>query len=60
MSLIARVDGGALALPLLARYRGVTAQVKTRTGSGLPDPSSVQLPAQAALFADDTAKDPIP
>ena len=31
MSLIVRVDGGALALPLLARYRGVTARVKTRT-----------------------------
>ncbi|MET7718156.1 TIGR02678 family protein [Streptomyces sp. NPDC005407] len=30
MSLIARVDGGALALPLLARYRGVTARVRTR------------------------------
>jgi uncharacterized protein (TIGR02678 family) len=52
MSLIARVDGGALALPLLARYRGVTARVKTRTAP--------QLPAPAALFADDTAKDPTP
>ncbi|MFD3790890.1 TIGR02678 family protein [Streptomyces cyaneofuscatus] len=60
MSLIARVDGGALALPLLARYRGVTARVKTRTGSAPPDPPSVELPAQAALFADDTAKDLIP
>jgi len=26
--LVARVDGGALVLPLLARYRGVTAQIK--------------------------------
>lgn len=52
MSLIARVDGGALALPLLARYRGVTARVKTRTAA--------RPPAQTALFADDTAKDPMP
>ncbi|MGW6605663.1 TIGR02678 family protein [Streptomyces sp. NPDC055036] len=52
MSLITRVDGGALALPLLARYRGVTARVRTRTAT--------QLPAQTALFADETAKDPTP
>ncbi|MFD7056929.1 TIGR02678 family protein [Streptomyces mirabilis] len=56
MSLIARVDGGALALPLLARYRGVTARVKTRTVAGPP--------SQTALFADDTvndiAEDPTP
>ncbi|MFD7136721.1 TIGR02678 family protein [Streptomyces sp. NPDC059894] len=52
MSLIVRVDGGALALPLLARYRGVTARVKTRTAA--------QPPAQTALFDDETAKDPTP
>lgn len=52
MSLIVRVDGGALALPLLARYRGVTARVKTRTA---PQP-----PAQTTLFDDETAKDPTP
>ncbi|MFI6356780.1 TIGR02678 family protein [Streptomyces sp. NPDC050743] len=56
MSLIARVDGGALALPLLARYRGVTARVKTRTAA--------QPPSRSALFADDTvnetAEDPTP
>ncbi|WP_329282366.1 TIGR02678 family protein [Streptomyces sp. NBC_01451] len=52
MSLIVRVDGGALALPLIARYRGVTARVKTRTVA--------QLPVQTDLFADDTAKDPTP
>ncbi|MFI6054855.1 TIGR02678 family protein [Streptomyces violascens] len=56
MSLIVRVDGGALALPLLARYRGVTARVRTRTAAGPP--------SQTALFADDTvndiAKDPTP
>ncbi|MEU9243157.1 TIGR02678 family protein [Streptomyces sp. NPDC048385] len=56
MSLITRVDGGALALPLLARYRGVTARVKTRTAA--------QPLAQTALFADDpvneTAKEPTP
>ncbi|MFJ9541810.1 TIGR02678 family protein [Streptomyces sp. NPDC101225] len=49
MSVIVRVDGGALALPLLARYRGVTARVKTRTAA--------QPPAQTALFAADTAAD---
>ncbi|MEV6013542.1 TIGR02678 family protein [Streptomyces sp. NPDC051976] len=52
MSLMLRVDGGALALPLLARYRGVTARVKTRTA---PQP-----PAQTALFDDETAKDLTP
>jgi len=56
VSLIARVDGGALALPLIARYRGVTARVKTRPASQPP----AQLPAQTALFAADTAKDPTP
>lgn len=55
MSLITRVDGGALALPC-SRYRGVTARVKTRTAAR----TSAQLPAQTALFADDTAKDPTP
>jgi uncharacterized protein (TIGR02678 family) len=39
MSLIARVDGGALALPLLARYRGVTARVlHSPRGHGTPSP----------------------
>ncbi|MEV6736731.1 TIGR02678 family protein [Streptomyces sp. NPDC051104] len=52
MSLIARVDGGALALPLLARYRGVTARVRTRTAA--------QPPSQTPLFTDDIAKDPTP
>jgi hypothetical protein len=28
MGLVARVDGGVLVLPLLARYRSVTAQIK--------------------------------
>ncbi|MGW6262609.1 TIGR02678 family protein [Streptomyces sp. NPDC055085] len=59
MSLIARVDGGALALPLLARYRGVTARVKTRTGTQ-PPPTTPQLPSQVAPSADDTAKEPMP
>ncbi|MBT2487717.1 TIGR02678 family protein [Streptomyces sp. ISL-96] len=52
MSLIVRVDGGALALPLLARYRGVTARVRTRTAAGPP--------SQTALSVDDTTKDPTP
>ena len=30
VGLVARVDGGVLVLPLLARYRSVTAQIKTR------------------------------
>jgi hypothetical protein len=51
------VDGGVLALPLLARYRGVTARVKTRTAA---QPPAQTAPAQTALFADDTAKDPTP
>lgn len=54
MSLIARVDGGALALPLLARYRGVTARVRPRT----PARPSARTPAQTALFADHITKDP--
>ncbi|MFE0641756.1 TIGR02678 family protein [Streptomyces sp. NPDC058877] len=55
MSLIARVDGGVLALPLLARYRGVTARVKSREGSETVS----RTPApQPVLFADDTLKDP--
>ena len=28
MGLVAKVDGGVLVLPLLARYRSVTAQIK--------------------------------
>ncbi|MCD9875418.1 TIGR02678 family protein [Streptomyces guryensis] len=52
MLLIARVDGGALALPLLARYRGVTARVKTRTAA--------QPLSRTTLFTDDIAKDPTP
>ncbi|GAA3824852.1 TIGR02678 family protein [Streptomyces chiangmaiensis] len=53
LSLVARVDGGVLALPLLARYRGVSARVKSRVPA--PRPST-----QTALFADDTVKDSTP
>ncbi|MGW2555742.1 TIGR02678 family protein [Streptomyces sp. NPDC001635] len=53
LSLVARVDGGVLVLPLLARYRGVSARVKSR----VPAPRSA---AQTARFADDTLKDPTP
>jgi uncharacterized protein (TIGR02678 family) len=56
MSLIVRVDGGVLALPLLARYRGVTARVKTRAAARMP----AQRPAWTPLFADDAGKDPTP
>ncbi len=34
MGLLARVDGGVLVLPLLARYRSVTAHVRTRPPRG--------------------------
>ncbi|MFF3253826.1 TIGR02678 family protein [Actinacidiphila glaucinigra] len=54
MSLVTRVDGGALALPLLARYRGVTAQVRTRTSA--PPPAE----PRPAPTNDDTVKDPTP
>jgi uncharacterized protein (TIGR02678 family) len=37
MHLIARVEGGLLALPLLARYRGATAEVKLRPQTTLFD-----------------------
>ncbi|MFH8473161.1 TIGR02678 family protein [Streptomyces sp. NPDC018000] len=39
MSLVARVDGGVLALPLLARYRGARAEVKTARRAA-PRPSA--------------------
>lgn len=51
MSLIARVDGGVLALPLLARYRGVTAEVKTRMPqprNGPPPEAAVDSPSLPA------------
>jgi hypothetical protein len=63
MSLIARVDGGALVLPLLARYRGVTARVKTRQQSNDVRHTPERPAAQTALFDDDTdhiKKDPTP
>ncbi|WP_436318538.1 DUF2398 family protein [Streptomyces nodosus] len=53
LSLVARVDGGVLVLPLLARYRGVSVRVKSRVPA--PRPA-----AQTALIADDTVKDPTP
>jgi uncharacterized protein (TIGR02678 family) len=49
MGLLARVDGGVLALPLLARYRGATVQVRNRPRAPLPEPQSPQQ--QTALFA---------
>ncbi|MFE4415052.1 TIGR02678 family protein [Streptomyces sp. NPDC056821] len=53
LSLVARIDGGVLALPLLARYRGVSVRVKSRVPA--PRPA-----AQTALSIDDTVKDPTP
>ena len=45
LRLVAPVDGGVLALPLLARYRGATAVVKTQPGArpgtrATPEPTS--------------------
>ncbi|WP_127354288.1 TIGR02678 family protein [Actinacidiphila soli] len=48
LRLVAPVDGGVLALPLLGRYRGVTAQVKTR-----PKATAAAPAAEPILF--DTA-----
>ncbi|MER6103393.1 TIGR02678 family protein [Streptomyces sp. NPDC001832] len=53
LSLVARVDGGVLVLPLLARYRGVSVRVKSRVPA--PRPA-----AQTTLSADDTVKEPTP
>jgi uncharacterized protein (TIGR02678 family) len=41
--LVRPVDGGVLALPLLGRYRSVTAQVKTRAPA-IPSPRTAQPP----------------
>jgi uncharacterized protein (TIGR02678 family) len=49
MGLVARVDGGVLALPLLARYRGATVQVRNRPRTPLPTPQGPEQ--QTALFA---------
>ncbi|MEV0186767.1 TIGR02678 family protein [Streptomyces sp. NPDC050625] len=68
MSLIVQVDGGMLALPLLARYRGVTAEVKKRMPqprNGPPPEAAVDSPSlpaadfppQPALFPAHDVKD---
>ncbi|UXY32357.1 DUF2398 family protein [Streptomyces sp. HUAS TT20] len=57
MSLIARVYGGVLALPLLARYRGVTAEVKTRMPqprNGPPPEAAVDSPSLPAADSPPT------
>ncbi|MEU5431297.1 TIGR02678 family protein [Streptomyces olivoreticuli] len=73
MALVTRVDGGVLALPLLARYRGVTAKVRPRTAPPKPPGSAGEVSLEGlrpALFAepsmasspdpsDGTVKDPI-
>ncbi|MET8867204.1 TIGR02678 family protein [Nonomuraea sp. NPDC004580] len=48
LRLVAVVEGGVLALPLLARYRGVTAEVKQRGVTA----EVKQRPEQSALFED--------
>lgn len=62
MSLVVRVVGGVLALPLLARYRGVTAEVKARPRvRTTQSPGSTGSPGSEVpdgLFAADDVKDP--
>ncbi|MDJ0345970.1 TIGR02678 family protein [Streptomyces sp. H10-C2] len=50
LRLVAPVDGGVLALPMLARYRGVTAQVRTRPRAAGSAAAPVEQPV---LFATD-------
>ncbi|MBT2466587.1 TIGR02678 family protein [Streptomyces sp. ISL-66] len=65
MSLVVRVVGGVLALPLLARYRGVTAEVKarprvrtTQSSGSTGSTDSPEAGAPDALFPADDVKDP--
>ena len=52
MGLLARVEGGVLVLPLLARYRGVTAQIKQpRQARQEAKADPVSDTAQGELFA---------
>ncbi|WP_338677495.1 TIGR02678 family protein [Streptomyces sp. SCSIO 30461] len=60
MSLVARVAGGVLALPLLARYRGVTAEVKPRPRMRSTTGAVAVAASPEALFAADDVKDPAP
>lgn len=66
MGLLTRVDGGVLVLPLLARYRGVTAQIKLprQAAKAAPEPDDVYgepfaVPetetAEAAVAKDENA-----
>ncbi|MEZ0090868.1 TIGR02678 family protein [Streptacidiphilus sp. EB129] len=54
LRLVAPVDGGVLALPLLARYRGATAVVKTRPTTR---PKTKPDPALPILFETPTPED---
>ena len=65
--LVGPVPGGVLALPLLGRYRSVTAQVKTRAPAvpqsvRLPEPvqisEAVQIPAPAQPPLFETVSNP--
>ncbi|AWK10433.1 TIGR02678 family protein [Streptomyces spongiicola] len=60
MALVVRVEGGVLALPLLARYRGVTAEVRTRTRVRTTAPEADDAPARAAGAASSDALFPAP
>ena len=43
LGLVARVDGGVLVLPLLGRYRSITAQIKSPPAR--PEPGGTSFPS---------------
>ncbi|MCY0924124.1 TIGR02678 family protein [Streptomyces sp. H27-G5] len=55
MSLVVRVVGGVLVLPLLARYRGVTAEVKMR-----PHVRTIRSPGRTGSTASPGSEAPAP
>jgi uncharacterized protein (TIGR02678 family) len=60
MGLLARVDGGVLVLPLLARYRGVTAQIRQprqAAGKAAPETAGAQGELFSAHDTNDETKD---
>jgi hypothetical protein len=57
MGLVRRVDGGALVLPLLARYRSVSVQVRqARTQQAARVPAARDAPGQQTLFPEPEAE----
>ena len=58
--LLARVDGGVLVLPLPARYRGVTAQIRQprqAAGKAAPETAGAQGELFSAHDTNDETKD---